>query len=201
MADIRKLAPILLKWEAGALPEKYIGPNISTPITLEQQWQVARRKGFSNDPDDAGGATMCGITIATYKRYCKTKGKPEPTVAQLKAITLTEWLDILRTFYWGKMKADDIRNQSIANLCVDNVWGSGSGYIKQIQIVAGVTPDGIVGPKTLAAINNANQRDLFNRLVEKRRIFYMNICLSKNSNKKFLKGWMNRLADFKFSEQ
>ena len=191
MADIRKLAPILLKWEAGALPQ----------ATLEKQWEIARGKGFSNDPDDAGGATMCGITIATYKRYCKTNGKPEPTVAQLKAITLTEWLDILRTFYWSKMKADDIRNQSIANLCVDNVWGSGPGYIKQIQLVAGVTPDGIVGPNTLAAINGANQRQLFARLAEKRRVFYMNICLSKNSNKKFLKGWMNRLADFKFSEQ
>ena len=173
MADIRKFAPILLKWEAGALPQP----------TLEKQWEIARKRGFSNDPDDAGGATMCGITIATYTRYCKTKGKPAPTVARLKAITLDEWLDILRTFYWDKMKADQIRNQSIANLCVDNVWGSGAGYIKKIQLVAGTTPDGIVGPKTLAAINGANQRDLFNRLVEKRRIFYMNICLSKNSNK------------------
>lgn len=191
MADIRKLAPILLKWEAGALPQ----------ATLEKQWETARKKGFSNDPDDAGGATMCGITIATYKRYCKLKGKPAPTVAQLKAITLAEWLDILRTFYWDKMKADQIRNQSIANLCVDNVWGSGTGYIKQIQLVAGVTPDGIVGPKTLAAINCANQRQLFARLAEKRRVFYMNICMSRNSNKKFLTGWMRRLADFKFSEQ
>jgi len=191
MADIRKLAPILLKWEAGALPQ----------ATLEKQWEIARKKGFSNDPDDAGGETMCGITIATYKRYCKTKGKPEPTVAQLKAITLTEWLDILRAFYWDKMKADQIRNQSIANLCVDNVWGSGTGYIKQIQLVAGVTPDGIVGPKTLAAINGANQRQLFARLAEKRRTFYTNICISRNSNKKFLTGWMRRLADFKFSEQ
>lgn len=201
MADIRKLAPILLKWEAGALPEKYITRDVAVPITLEQQWEIARKKGFSNDPDDAGGPTMCGITIATYKRYCKTKGKPEPTVAQLKAITLAEWLDILRTFYWDKMQADKIRNQSVANLCVDNVWGSGPGYIKQIQLVAGVTPDGIVGTKTLAAINNANQRQLFARLAEKRRVFYMNICMSRNSNKKFLTGWMRRLADFKFSEQ
>ena len=200
MADIRKLAPIILKWETGASPEKYIAPNIAIPITLEQQWEIARRRGFSDDPDDAGGATMCGITIATYKRYCRLKCKPEPAVAQLKAITLREWLDILRALYWDKMCADKINNQSVANLCVDNVWGSGPGYIKQIQLVAGVTPDGIVGPKTLAAINNADQLKLFNRLVDRRRAFYMNICMSKNSNKKFLKGWINRLADFKFEE-
>lgn len=191
MADIRKLAPILLKWEAGALPQQ----------TLEQQWTIAKRKGFSNDPDDAGGATMCGVTIAAYRRYRKLKQRPEPTVTDLRNITLDEWLDILRTFYWDKMKADRIDNQSIANLCVDNVWGSGAGYIKTIQYVLGVTADGIVGPKTLAAINGSKDpRGLFYRLAEKRRTFYLNICMSKNSNKKFLKGWMNRLADFKYEE-
>lgn len=189
MADIKKLAPILLKWEAGALPQ----------ATLEAQWLIAKKKGFSNHPNDTGGATMCGITIATYKRYCKLKGKPTPTVEALKNITLDEWLDVLRTFYWDKMQADKIKNQSIANLCVDNVWGSGTGYIKQIQLVAGTTPDGIVGAKTLAAINNANQRQLFDKLWNKRKIFYSNLTLARPSNKVFLKGWLNRLNDFKFS--
>jgi len=190
MADIKKLAPILLKWEAGAQPQS----------SLEAQWAIARKKGFSNDPDDAGGATMCGITIAAYKRYRKLKNKPVPTVTDLKNITLDEWLDILRTFYWDKMKADGIKNQSIANLCVDNVWGSGSGYIKQIQLIAGTTPDGIVGAKTLAAINTANQRQLFDKLWNKRKLFYNNLVLARPSNKKFLRGWLNRLNDFKFTE-
>lgn len=190
MAEIKRLAPILLKWEAGALPQ----------ATLEAQWAIARQKGFSNDPDDSGGATMCGVTMATYTRYCKTKGKPAPSVAQLKSITLAEWLEILRTRYWDKMQADRIHNQSIANLCVDNVWMSGTGYIGQIQSVLHVTTDGIVGDGTLAAINGAVQRDLFNRLVERRRAFYANICMSRNSNRKNLTGWMRRLMDFKFEE-
>lgn len=196
MADIRKLAPILLKWEAGA-PMYSSGKELS----LESQWAIARRKGFSNDPDDAGGATMCGVTLATYRRYCSKKGKPMPGVAELRTITLDEWLEVLRTFYWDKMKADGIKNQSIANLCVDNVWGSGAGYIKQIQLVAGTSPDGIVGPNTLAAINGANQKLLFDRLWNKRRIFYNNLIIARPSNKKFLNGWMNRLNDFKFKEE
>ena len=195
MADIRKLAPILLRWEAGAPIYKS-----GRMLTLEEQWAVAKKKGFSNDPDDTGGATMCGVTIAAYRKYRRLKGKPDPTVSELKAISLDEWLDILRTFYWDKMKADQIKNQSIANLCVDNVWGSGAGYIKQIQLVAGASPDGIVGPKTLAAINGYNQKVLFDKLWQKRKLFYHNLVIARPSNKKFLNGWLNRLNDFKFEE-
>ena len=42
MADVRKLAPFILKWEGG----------------------------FVNDPDDLGGATNMGVTIGTYEAYC-----------------------------------------------------------------------------------------------------------------------------------
>jgi len=41
MADVKKLAPFILKWEGG----------------------------FVNDPDDLGGATNMGVTMATYKVY------------------------------------------------------------------------------------------------------------------------------------
>lgn len=192
MADIRKLAPILLKWEAGAPPQQ----------SLEAQWAMARRKGFSNHPNDTGGATMCGVTLGTYKRYRQRKGLPVPSVQDLKEITLTEWLDILKTGYWDKMQADRINNQSIANLCVDNVWGSGPGYIPQIQQVLHVKSDGIVGPVTLAAINNCpDQRGLFNRLKERRRVFYCNIIMARPANEAFRKGWMNRLMDFKYEEE
>jgi len=162
----------------------------------------AVRKGFSNHPDDTGGATMCGITLKTYSTYRKKKGQREPSVDDLKKITLCEWLDVLKILYWDKMKADNIINQSIANLCVDNVWGSGAGYIKNIQRVLGVTADGIVGPKTLSAINgHPDKRDLFGKLWEKRRLFYVNLTVARPSNNTFLKGWMNRLYDFKYSEE
>lgn len=192
MADIMKLYPIIKKWEGG----------------------------FVNDPADAGGATNRGVTLNTYKNYCKLKKKPVPTVNDLRNITEETVIDILRVYYWNPCKADDIRNQSIANLIVNSVWGSGTGYIKKVQEVAGCKPDGIIGAKTLAAINNANQRDLFTRLWNRRKKFFEDITansiaayekkigrkateaeLMKHTNKRFLKGWLNRLNDFKFSEQ
>lgn len=48
MADVKKLAPFIQRWEGG----------------------------FVDDPDDLGGATNMGVTIATYKVYRKRKGLP-----------------------------------------------------------------------------------------------------------------------------
>lgn len=191
MADVKKLAPIILKWEAGA------------PIkeTVEEQWRTAVKKGYSNKPSDKGGPTMCGVTIATYERYKKSKGEPKPTIDDLKKITLKEWLEVLKKYYWDKMSADKINNQSIANLCVNCLWGSGTSYIKIIQRVLGVDADGVVGPVTLAAINNhPNQRELFGKLWERRRLYFANLVVARPSDEVNFNGWMNRLYDFKFYE-
>lgn len=116
--------------------------------------------GFVNDPLDRGGATNKGITIGTFRQFY---GK-DATVEQLKNITDEQWLHIFKSGYWNPWKADEIVNQSIANIVVDWAWASGPGTsIKQVQGVLGVAADGIVGPKTLATINSADQRTLVRR--------------------------------------
>ena len=67
MATIDKFIPILLRWEAGI--------TVKEGETLEQAFARAKKVGFSNDPNDNGGATMVGVTIGTYRSYCKYKGK------------------------------------------------------------------------------------------------------------------------------
>lgn len=172
MANIVKLEPHILKWEGG----------------------------WSNDPNDKGGPTMKGVTLAVYTVYCKNKGWATPTQKDLKQITFPEWEDILKSMYWDKWKADKIENQSIANLLVDWVWTSGKWGIIFPQRVLGVTDDGIVGPKTLEAINKyPNQKELFQKLWNRRKAHFTSIANSTPSNKKFLKGWLNRLNDLKFS--
>lgn len=154
--------------------------------------------GFANDPDDSGGPTMKGVTIATYKEYCRRKGRPVPTVNDLKKITNTEILDLADLLYWSKIRGNEIKNQSIANLCFDCVWGSGTGYIKVIQKVLGVTADGIFGPASLNALNNWNPQSKLFELLWNRRKKYLEGC---SSAWKYLKGWMRRLNSFKFVEE
>ena len=71
--------------------------------------------GFVDDPLDRGGATNKGITIGTFRNFY---GK-EATVEQLKNITDEQWLHIFKCGFWDKWKADDINNQSIADIVVD----------------------------------------------------------------------------------
>lgn len=216
MANIEKLVPIIIKWEAGVDPLKE--ENIG--LTAEELFEKARPKGYGNDPVDSGGATMVGVTLATFKAYRKIKKKNTPSVKDLKAISYEEWIDILKSMFWDKMQADKINNQSIANLCVNTVWGSGAGYIKHIQGVLGVRQDGIVGPVTLGKINGWNpQSALFDKLWARRKKFFEDVVarsvadyerkvgrkatqteLYQYTKKKFLKGWLNRLNDFKFNE-
>lgn len=149
--------------------------------------------GFVNDPADAGGATNKGITLATYRRVFGNNR----TVADLKKMTDYEWLLIFKKYYWDKWKADQINDQSIANLLVGWVWGSGKYGITIPQKLLGVVADGIVGAKTLAAVNNyPDQKKLFDLLKARKEKYLRDICVSRPANKKFLKGWLRRLNSY-----
>ena len=152
---------------------------------------------FVDDPLDRGGATNKGITIGTFRNFY---GK-DATVEQLKNITDEQWLHIFKSGYWDKWKADDIENQSIANIVVDWAWGSGAATsIKQVQKILGVAVDGIVGDDTLTAINIAGQRSLFVKIHNRRIEFVENIVKRDPSQARFLKGWKNRINSLTFSE-
>jgi lysozyme family protein len=153
--------------------------------------------GFSNDPSDKGGATNKGITIATFRQYYGSKA----TIEQLKNITDEQWLTIFKIGYWYPFKGDYINNQSVANLCVDWAWNSGTKTaIKQVQRVLGVDADGIVGNITVNAINKANQKLLFEN-IKKARLQYVNDIVRRNSSQaKFINGWTNRINALTYSE-
>jgi len=170
MADITKLSPIILKWEGG----------------------------FCNDPKDKGGATNMGVTIATWKAqgYDKDKDK-DIDVNDLKLLTKADFEFMLKK-YWDKWKADNINNQSVANILVDWAWGSGKWGIIIPQRILKVQDDGIVGQQTLSVLNNVNQKGLFDRIFEERQKFLNGIVKNNPSQKRFIKGWLNRLNDFKF---
>lgn len=152
-------------------------------------------KGFSNDKDDKGGATMDGVTLATFRKFYGNS----QTVADLQKMSKTQWNHIMKTGYWDVCKADQINNQSIAEIIADWCVNAGTARIREVQTIAGVKPDGIVGPKTLAAINGADQETLFNRIRVAREHWYHKRVQTDPTQKKFLNGWMNRLDAFSFT--
>ena len=151
--------------------------------------------GYAGNIDGAT-CTMKGVTLATYRRFFGN----EKNCKDLKEITQAEWDYIFKKGFWDRWKADEIENQSIAELLVDWCWTSGVWGIKFPQRVLGVKDDGIVGPKTLAAINDyEDQEELFNKLWNRRKKHFQDIA--KGGKAKFLGGWLNRLNDFKYREE
>lgn len=170
MADPKKLIPFILKWEGG----------------------------FVNGPDDLGGATNKGITIGTFGEYRKRKGLPPPTVNDLKNLSDKDWYEIFKTLYWDRWKADEIKSQSVAAILVDWVWASGVRGIMRPQRILGVSPDGIVGVKTIAALNAADPKKLFDAIKADRAKFIDEICKARPKNEKYRRGWMNRINAIKY---
>ena len=167
MAEVMTLAPFILSFEGG----------------------------FVNDPVDRGGATNKGVTIATWKQQGYDKdGDGDIDVDDLKLISDRDAVDvILRPHYWNRWKADQIESQSLANILVDWVWGSGANGIKIPQRMLGVKMDGVVGPKTLAALNGTDHRAFFEEVKAERAKFFERICVVRPTQKKYLKGWLRRL--------
>lgn len=152
--------------------------------------------GYTNHPDDLGGPTMHGVTLKTYQAYC---GK-EKTIKDLRNMSYGTWCNIMKDLYWDKCRADEIESQPLAEIIVDWCVNSGMVGLRKVQEIAGVKPDGIAGPKTLAAINGADAASLFDRIWKARQQFYINIVKRNPTQKVFMNGWMNRLGRFKFEE-
>lgn len=165
MADCNILAPFIMFWEGGI---------------------------YVNDPNDSGGPTMKGVTLNTFRSFFGAS----KTVDDLKKITDEQWTLIFKSGFWNKCKADDIKCQSIANMIVDWAYNAGAlTVIKRIQRLVGVTADGIVGPKTLAAINSKNSRSLFYQLHNDREAYYRSLSKFKI----YGNGWLNRNNSIHFS--
>lgn len=107
-------------------------------------------------------------------------------------------LQLFKVKYWDKLKADFIKNQSLAEILVD--WYINGGLkIKPIQTYLKITADGLMGQQTLNAINNTtNPAGLFEYIKDLRKKHYEKIIEDDPSQEIFKDGWTNRINSFFF---
>jgi lysozyme family protein len=142
--------------------------------------------GYVNHPSDPGGMTNLGVTKRVWEEWT---GKPA-TEADMRALT-PEMVDPLyKTRYWNAVKGDDL--PSGVDLCVfDAAVNAGVGRAsKFLQQAVGVTADGQIGPKTIAAITAKPADDVIKEFCALREAHYKSLSTFAT----FGKGWMRRLG-------
>lgn len=143
--------------------------------------------GYVNDPDDAGGETKYGITKRQYPHI------------DIKNLTKDQAVTLYKSDYW-KSYHDKIKSYKIAGKLFDLSVNMGHRHPNRMlqravnQLGGNLVVDGVLGPLSIAAINNCNEDELYIAFYNQAKTRYEKLA-RRGNNKKFLKGWMNRLND------
>lgn len=101
-------------------------------------------------------------------------------------------LEFYRTNFWSANRLGEINDQSVAEWIYDHIVNAGARGIMWAQLAVNVTPDGGLGPKTMAAINAANPAELLERMSDIAGAFRLDRCHNSGGQLQFLTGWLRR---------
>lgn len=155
------------------------------------------RTGYVNDPDDPGGETNFGITVATARRCGYTKPMLEMTIDDAESIYRME--------YW---LGDSIEDQEIAEelfdtsvncgreRAVDFLQRSLNALNQRGTLYPDVLVDGAFGSQTITALQAALKSTVRHKLCILRAldslqaVHYITIAEKNPRLEKFLPGWL-----------
>jgi len=123
-------------------------------------------------------------------------GRPA-TAAEVQALTKDEARAIYRQQYITGPGLDVITHPGLLHLLVDSGVHSGpKRAVQWLQVALGVTADGIIGPKTRAALAAADQSVLYSKVLGQRLRHLGRLITNDPKQSAFAAGWMNRIAEF-----
>jgi len=143
---------------------------------------ITHEGGFSNHPDDPGGATMYGVTEAV--------ARAEGYTGPMRDLTLDFAKTIYRKRYWDACRCDLMPDQLRYPLFDAAVNSGPSQSIKWLQVSLGVKADGAIGPVTQQAVNTCFPQVVRQKMIGARLRFMTNL----NNWPSFSKGWARRIA-------
>ena len=158
--------------------------------------------GQSNNAKDHGGLTNLGISIRFLKTVPLEAGDINDdghiSEADILAMTRSDAASLYRTFFWDHYRLGEIDSQAIATKafnCFVNMRGKTAALILQRacnDLRAGIAEDGLLGPRTFAAINRADEHKLMTCLKWRMWEVYRAIMKNDPSQEEFANGWQNR---------
>jgi len=143
--------------------------------------------GYVNHPKDPGGRTNLGVTQRAWEEYV---GRSVDE-AEMRSLTPEKVKPIYKSRYWDRIKGDDLPS-GVDYAAYDLAVNSGVGRAaKYLQSIAGVPSDGIIGPKSLAAIKDCPADEMVDAMCGMRLEFLKALPTWDT----FGKGWGRRVAE------
>jgi len=168
--------------------------------------------GWVNNPNDPGGATNWGISL----RYLKTAGDldgdghpdgdfdgdGDVDIDDIMIATRDEVIDIYRHGFWQPNKIDMVKSSLVAIKIFDMAVNMGSKQAWKLvqrscnKLGSKLTVDGVVGAKTVEAVNSylIIDYDLVTAIRERQANFYETLIERKPKLATFRLGWRRRAA-------
>lgn len=139
--------------------------------------------GHVDHPDDPGGETNWGITVAV----ARANGYTGP----MKAMPVSFARQVYRKEYWDAIRADDLP-PALRYAVFDGAVNSGNAQaIRWLQRAIGAADDGRIGPQTIALSRAAPPDAALRRMLAERLRFMTNLKVWPS----FSRGWARRIAD------
>lgn len=138
--------------------------------------------GYVNHPSDPGGETMYGVT----KRVAQAHGY----FGDMRKLPKSLAKQITEQSYYKAVKGDQL-DRLIAWQLTDAAYNHGNRQaVKFLQRAVGVTADGLIGPRTLAAVAAMDKNDVVFLFLAERLEFFTNLRIWQT----FGKGWVRRIV-------
>ena len=144
--------------------------------------------GYTNHPDDPGGPTNFGITIADYRRYAKA----DATADDVRAMRVDEAKAIYRKRYWDAQRCDELPagvDYAVFDYGVNSGIGRSGKVLRRVLHL----PDdsSAVGDDVIAAARAADPRALVAAVCDERLRFLQSL----KTWSVFGKGWGRRVDE------
>lgn len=158
-------------------------------FNLSFDFLMKHEGGYVDNPADRGGPTNMGMTI-----YDLSTPTHIATAEDIKNLSIAQAWDFYKAKFWDKMFLGDVKSDLIAMSMFDlSVVQGTTPVTKMIQGLVKQPVDGIMGPKTVKAINGTwPDKLIVSGLIKASQLRFVGICQKDATQLVFLKGWLNR---------
>jgi len=170
---------------------------------------------YSNDPDDKGAETYCGISRRWFPDWSGwiiidgMKGHPDfPKILKDINALQNPVKEFYKTNFWNRIKGDQIKEQFIADELFDTVINMNPKKAPEFlqralnclnrnqALYPDLIVDGGIGPKTLGCLDKLNSEDvklLFKMLNVLQGTHYIEEMERDHIQEKYCRGWFTRV--------